>query len=406
MLRKFIPRHRIRPATRFWFAVLACAAAASIDVPLALAAPAPAGTGGNVILVGWDGAQKRKVDEMLADGTLPNLHRLIEEGGLAATEVTTGATETKPGWTEILTGRSADLLGIESNEVYKPILKGGTIFEILRKRFGAGISLVFIGGKSNNLGDRGPHEICINCLSRMPPNADKTYYWDKALIRPGTLTLCDLPRRWMPLEGSRDNDKGKALNRPSRGLPREGEPDENEVKALNPRRWVPREGEPYFNAVKALDLHRIGLGSAENVGKEALSALDRYHGSRFFAFFHFEDPDEQGHRHGSDSKEYGGAIRNADFWLGSIVEKLKARGIYDRTAIFVTTDHGMDEDSDTHRCAPHTFLATNLKRPLRAGDRKDVTPTLLQAVGIDPAGISPKLDGQSLFSSEPKAREK
>ena len=337
----------------------AAAAAGPADAPAALRSSR---TVENAVLIGWDGANRPEVSAMLAAGELPNLSRLVSEGGMADTLVTTGATQTKPGWTEILTGRNAENLGIKDNHSYRPIPPGYTIFEILKARI-PGIKTVFLAGKDNNVSSRGPHEICINCFTRMPPDYAKTHWWDKSEILAKTRTYDGLPRR-----------------------------------------WERREGEPYFNAAKSLDIHRIALGPADRVGESALSALKRCRGSRFFAFIHFEEPDEQGHIYKDGSQQYQDAIRAADRWLGRLVAQLKDLGLYDRTSVLVVSDHGFDPGGRDHQRAPHTFLAANLPGLQRTGDRKDVTPTILEALGIiAPASVLEPLDGRSLWKSAAEA---
>lgn len=310
----------------------------------------------NIILIGWDGTQREHFLELLSAGGLPNIEKLINEGQLVFTEATTGATQTKPGWAEILTGYSAPSLGIKDNKNYKPIPEGYTIFERLEEYFGTGnITTVFIGGKINNIGSRGPHKICLNCIARDAVTREKTMWWDKSLVSTRVILKNDPPL------------------------------------------WVSREGEPYFNSKKNTDFHLTGLGSAEKVGEKALALLSRFHRKPFFAFFHFEEPDEQGHLYGENSVEYGDAMKAADHWLGLIVEKLKTLGIYEKTTIFVTSDHGMDEGGIEHENSPSMFFATNSKRKLRNGDRKDITPTILDEYGIDVKRIEPPLHGKSLF---------
>ncbi len=331
----------------------------ALTLPLAGAAPQRAplpAVAGNVVLVGWDGAQRDHVLELLAAGKLPNLRKLAGEGSLVLTEVTTGETQTKPGWTEILTGYSAPRLGIRGNRNYKPIPAGYTVFERLKTRFGAGnIAAVFLTGKINNLGARGPHEICKNCISRDSVTRAKTKWWsDKEVTTAKT---------------------------------RDGKPPA----------WVSRAGEPYFLTREHVDLYASGLGPAAKVGERALAALDACAGKPFVAFFHFEEPDEQGHLYGENSKEYSEGLITADHWLGEIVKKLAALGLSEKTTIYVTTDHGFQEGGFEHFSAPETFLATNNKRKLKDGDRKDITPTILESCGLDLKKIKPALDGRPLF---------
>lgn len=331
------------------FSVSTCACAASNDKEKEVK---------NVILIGWDGTQRDHFMELFTAGKLPNLKKIIDEGSLAFTQVTTGKTQTKPGWAEILTGYSAIWLKITSNRYYKPIPKGYTIFERLEEYFGIdAIATVFIGGKFNNIGARGPHEITLNVPGRDPATHQKTFYWDKK--------LCVFP-----------------------------------AKNGQPYQWVYREGEPYFYTKDALDLYKNGIGDAKSVVSEGLFALEEYKDDRFFMFFHFEEPDKMGHVYGENSVNYSDALQRLDYWLGVIVKKLKVLNLYDKTVIFVTSDHGMDEGGFEHRDAPEMFFATNSTLGLKDGDRKDITPTILAEYGIDVSNMQPPLDGKSLFLAE------
>lgn len=312
----------------------------------------------SVVLIGWDGCRQDVLEELLSAGKLPHLKKLVSQGGYVRTRVSTGDTSTKPGWVEILTGYSAPRLGTPSNRKYAPIPKGYTVFERLKKATAGEMATAFLTGKINNLGHRGAHRICINCISRDTVTGSKTAYWDETM--PGIASV--------PTSGG------------------------------GPQRWVEREGEPYFNALAGLDRHGSALGPAARVGAEALPILGAFRERPFLAFFHFEEPDEQGHVHGEGSREYRAGIVAADAWLGRIAAKLRELGIRESTAIFVVTDHGMDKDGREHFNAPETFLATDIKRRLRPGDRKDVAPTVLDALGWDSAPIRPRLDGRSLFA--------
>ena len=310
----------------------------------------------NVILIGWDGVQREHLYELINQEKLPNLERLYNEGAIVNITITTGETETKPGWAEILTGYNSEILGIYSNEDYKPIPKGYTIFERLENHFGKdNIAAIFMGGKSNNLGARGPHKICINCIHRYKDSKMKTKWWEENTSAP-TIT-----------------------------------PGEERI-------FEEREGEPYYYTKDILELYLTGLGNSSNVGAEAIRTLEKYKDKRFFAFFHFEEPDELGHIYGENSKEYSQGIITDDLWLGKIVEKLKELGIYDETLIYVTSDHGFDEDQDRHSNAPYVFLATNDPKIKTNGDRKDITPTILSKYGFGLEKIEPKLDGKSEFT--------
>ena len=312
----------------------------------------------NVILIGWDGAQRNHMYELLDDGKLPYLSELIKEGSLVEIDVTTGATHTKPGWAEILTGYGPDITGVYSNFDYKPIPQGYTIFERLEEYFGEdNIVTMFIGGKINNLGARGPHKICTNCVTRDIATHKKTEWWKET------------------------------TEAPARTISEE-------------RIFEEREGEPYYYTKETLDVFLVELGRGKRVVRKSISYLEEYKDQRFFAFFHFEEPDEEGHIYGENSEEYENDMMKVDRWLGEIVSKLKEVKIYKKTAIYVTSDHGFDEDSFHHANAPYIFLATNSKEVTKNGDRKDITPTILEDYGVDIENIFPPLDGTTLYERE------
>jgi len=77
----------------------------------------------NIILIGWDGAQRNHVKESLNRGELPNLKRLSSEGALVAIDILR-VTDTKAGWAQILTGYEPEVTGVFSNRHFQPIPRG------------------------------------------------------------------------------------------------------------------------------------------------------------------------------------------------------------------------------------------------------------------------------------------
>jgi len=300
----------------------------------------------NVILIGWDGTDRDTLINLLRTEKLPNLKKIMQAGILVKTEITTGRTETKPGWAEILTGYSSQTVGVIDNRTnYKPIPKGYTIFERLKEAFKEqGIVTIFLAGKRPNLGARGRHRVWIH----------------------GPRHSWDLENVW------------RKLNPPS-----------DEILTF--------EGEPYALTKDSLDVYQNGLRKGEVVVKKTVECIKKFKKSRFFLFTHFEEPDEQGHVFGGYSDEYNQAILNDDHWLGMIISTLKNCGIYEKTLIYVVTDHGFDKKDSQHRYEPHTFLVTNDPKIISyTGDRKDITPTLLSRYGLDLKKITPPLEGYPL----------
>lgn len=305
----------------------------------------------NIILIGWDGAQREHVRECLKRGDLPNLAKLADEGRLVAIDILR-TTDTKAGWTQILTGYEPEKTGVFSNGRYQPIPKGYTIFERLEKHFGAdNIATVAVIGKKGNVDADPPAKV---------PAA--------------------------PIEQRLRAGRAQAQQRLRQGR----------IVVENGVRYLVEPGKPFYNARGSMDVFINGLMRDDAVGAKTLEMLERYRDKRFFFFVHFAEVDHQGHQYGENSKEYNDALISGDRWLGRIVQKLKELGLYDKTLIYVTADHGFDEGMKTHSDAPYVFLATNDKGIVRRGTRADIAPTILERFGIDLKRINPPLDGRSL----------
>ncbi|MHC4469782.1 MAG: alkaline phosphatase family protein [Planctomycetota bacterium] len=300
----------------------------------------------NVVLFGWDGAQRNHVWECLARGELPTLARLAREGALVEIDIE-GTTDTKAGWAQILTGYHPEVTGVHSNGKFRPIPVGLTVFERLEAHFGTErfASLAVIG-KTGNVG-------------------------------------CAAPKR---VKLGQRTKKGKKRKRRPKG----------EVVEIDGARYVDVPGEPYFLTKGAMDLFENGLKLDETVGTRALQEIERVKDRPFFLFVHFAEVDSSGHRHGENSKEYTDALISNDLWTGRIIERLEELGLSEKTRVYVTADHGFDEGLRGHKNAPYVFLATNDPRVSRRGLRQDVAPTMLEAFGLDLKELDPPLDGVPL----------
>jgi hypothetical protein len=121
-------------------------------------------------------------------------------------------------------------------------------------------------------------------------------------------------------------------------------------------------------------------------------------GAGFFMFLHFSDPDNKGHNYGENSPEYEAALVDDDEWLGRIRGTLDELGVGSTTAVCVVTDHGFDEGKTSHRQARDAWLATNWA-PIRAGNQRDLAPTILSAFGVNWNRLDPPLPGKPLWAS-------
>jgi hypothetical protein len=59
-------------------------------------------------------------------------------------------------------------------------------------------------------------------------------------------------------------------------------------------------------------------------------------------------PDRRGHAYGHESPEYRESIENADRHVGRLIENLRGLGVFERTLIVITTDHGMTGTSHSY----------------------------------------------------------
>lgn len=111
--------------------------------------------------------------------------------------------------------------------------------------------------------------------------------------------------------------------------------------------------------------------SSQQQTDKAIAFVDRHASDRFFLWVHYYDPhaDYEPHPEGpsfgtDEVARYDGEIRFTDYHLGRLIDELKAKGIYDRTVVVVTGDHG--EGFDEHGVTKHGYhlYAAQTKVPL------------------------------------------
>ena len=311
------------------------------------------------MIVGWDGAHRDHVKRLLEQGRLPNLKALIAEGALVDISVTSGATDTKAGWTQILTGYKPEVTGVYGNGRFRDVPAGYSVFERLKARYGKdAIACVAVIGKKQHCGEIDPP-------------------FKKPLGEAQDKLAEDKQRRKKPAQPGATEKRYKVVEE-------------------NGQQYLVFPGSPYYTMHMSCEEWHLGLTEDAAVGDKALAMLDRYGKRPFFFFVHFAEVDHSGHKHGEPSKEYDDAIVSNDAQLGRIVTKLKELGVYGKTLIYVTADHGFDVGKNGHRNAPYVFCGTNDKAVIRAGCRADIAPTVLDEMGVDLAKLTPPLDGESL----------
>jgi len=300
----------------------------------------------NVVLIGWDGTDRKFVMSLLEAKQLPVLASVVNTGSFVKIQVR-GTTDSVAGWTEILTGCTPDITKVVSGKEYSPVDPKLTVFTRIKKPYherGWDIFCAAILGKAGSFG----------------------------ATNPTTLQLFD----------------------PTHPL---------STNAL--RRIVTIDGTNYLQLVGgvAADLWQIvdewhsGVGNNSNAAYIATSLIRTLTNRPFFIFVHFSDADNAGHQFGSDSPNYIAAIKRNDFYTGIILDTIKNVGLMDQTLIFVVADHGFDPNAKTHLAAPDSFLVANLRGLQESGTRADVLPTILEALGILHQCTNPPMSGVSLL---------
>lgn len=159
--------------------------------------------------------------------------------------------------------------------------------------------------------------------------------------------------------------------------------------------------------------HTHGSSSKEQTDK-ALGFLAEHGDQRFFLWIHYYDPHHDYEPHpevpafGTDPvSRYDGEIRYTDLHLGRLFDDLRARGLWERTAIVVTGDHG--EGFGEHGIDFHGYdlYAAQTRVPLiirvpglaprvvtTAAGHVDILPTIANLLG---APAEPWMMGRSLL---------
>jgi arylsulfatase A-like enzyme len=157
--------------------------------------------------------------------------------------------------------------------------------------------------------------------------------------------------------------------------------------------------------------HTRGSSSKQQTDK-ALAFVAAHEKERWFLWVHYYDPHYEYERHAEKSfgdtpiDLYDGEIYFTDLHIGRLLDDLRARGLYDKTVVVVTGDHG--EGFGEHGVSLHGYhlYAAQTKVPFivrvpgiaprRAttpAGHVDIVPTLVNLAGGAP---SPEMMGRSL----------
>jgi arylsulfatase A-like enzyme len=178
----------------------------------------------------------------------------------------------------------------------------------------------------------------------------------------------------------------------------------------------------YDNDNARLHAAVAGAGPAETRGSssreqtdKAIAFVERHAGKRWFLWVHYYDPHYEYEAHpgspgfGSSRIDlYDGEIRFTDDQIGRLFEQLRQRGLYDKTIIAVTGDHGEgfgEHGIDLHGYhlyAAQTRVPMIVRVPGLPARRSttpvghiDLLPTLANLVAADPRSLADAM-GRSL----------
>ena len=111
--------------------------------------------------------------------------------------------------------------------------------------------------------------------------------------------------------------------------------------------------------------------SSREMTDDAIAFIDAHKDHKFFLWLHYYDPHLSYEPHaefpafGSARVDlYDGEIRYTDLHFGRLLEHLRQTGLWDRTAIVLTGDHG--EGFGEHGVTEHGFDCTRRRRRCRS----------------------------------------
>ncbi|MEO6775209.1 MAG: sulfatase-like hydrolase/transferase [Kofleriaceae bacterium] len=165
----------------------------------------------------------------------------------------------------------------------------------------------------------------------------------------------------------------------------------------------------YDNEDAKLHTAAAGKGPEETHGSsskeqsdKAISFVDRHASERWMLWVHYYDPHAAYETHagikpfGTDAEaRYDGEIAFTDLHLGRVFDELRAKGLYDKTVIVITGDHG--EEFGEHGFFNHGYHLYETKVPLiirvpglaprharTPAGHVDIIPTLVNLAGGSP----------------------
>ncbi|MHA1827180.1 MAG: alkaline phosphatase family protein [Candidatus Heimdallarchaeaceae archaeon] len=318
----------------------------------------------NVVLITWDGVNAKYFDQMIENGSLVNVRRVLEGNGFKQkVRITSHRTSTDPGLSTIETGYGDEIHGIPYNmfgqgSAKLSIPEGYTISERLKATYGKNIStaLFFPWALAPvNLTYINQEQMVDTIYDNMKPELD--YY------------LASENLTWQP-------DDLDSRNATLHGFSEE------------------------------LGMYLSPVMRAEFLGIKAANWLKNITGQRFYLRIHLTEPDQAGHGYGvwdnnkEITPEYLQALLQCDEATGYVIDALEEAGIMNRTLFIVGTDHGFGSNGHTSGPWPgestditqmeYVFNNVSVRHPYNIPiAQMDIAPTVLTALGVDISTFTP-----------------
>ncbi len=311
-----------------------------------------------VILVAWDGVRVEELMNLYNQGRLPVLKYVMNNGSYAYLLITDHITWTDPGFGMILSGYSPAVSGMYGLNGWEILSSGLSIFENLHKR---------------------------NITTAVVNSRDATLRWtsNDSIVKVNGSKISHGYFEWNFMNAMDSIDYY--------------------YDATN----FSRDGGWYMNASSGFpqnysnnDTIYLEDVPSPYVALAASNYLANHTSEKLFMYVHFCDPDSAGHSTNGSSPEYSNAIIRADASTGMIVSKVISLGLYNSTAIVITTDHGFFKNWNNHIGLPYpagspetylTFMQVNkpILSKVKLGYQGDVAPTVYELLGVNYTSISP-----------------
>jgi hypothetical protein len=157
------------------------------------------------------------------------------------------------------------------------------------------------------------------------------------------------------------------------------------------------------------------LLKAEFLGNKAAEWITNHTSERFYLRMHLTEPDQEAHGYGVTTTEFSDKITpeymqslvDCDNAVGTIYDVLESADILEKTLIIIGTDHGMyyrghssnSWPRDNWEISETMFVFSNTTVQHSLGDipinQKDISPTILAAMGVDLSLLSPAYVGDA-----------